>query len=190
MPDFNVTREGLPQIDRMSHRHDAILRWMLANPDKKLLECAEALGYTQTWLSMVVHSDIFQAKYRELSADFDSVAIMDLRDKLTGIAHAAVDKLSLQMEGVTDVGTLLKISDSTLTKLGYGSPKASPVVVNNQFNQTINGTVSKEVLLAARAMREKMLTSPTPTDSLPPELLNCDTIIGEIIEEALNESPE
>lgn len=145
---------ALPEIRNMSHRHDAILRWMIANPDLPLTRCAEALGYTRAWLHCIVHSDIFQARLAEMQDELDTESLLTLRQKLTGIAHASADKLMEQLEIIEDPKFLLESMDKSLKKLGYGESQKG----DNYFfgaTQVNNNTVTDTVLEKAKERRRK-----------------------------------
>lgn len=80
------------QPNKMSHRHDAIMDWMIANPDKTLGECAVEMGYTQPWLSVIVNSDMFQARYRERRDELEGVIHFDVKARLMAATSIALDK--------------------------------------------------------------------------------------------------
>lgn len=149
----------LPQVKKLSHRHEAVLRWIFANPERKLRECAEELGYTQAWVSCIVHSDVFQARLSELRGQFDDGALLSLNEKVSGIAHLAADKLLDQMEHMEDPVFLRDTMDKTLSKLGYGTPKKGDTNVFMPGSQQQNNTVDKEVLEQALARRSQSISS-------------------------------
>lgn len=144
------------QISRLSHKHDAIMDWLLANPEKKMAECARAFGVTQTWLSIVVNSDLFQARYKRLLEEHRDTRVMPLRDKLIGTASRAVEKLGDQIETTDDPSFLLEASDKLLGRLGYGGKAGgdggSTLVQNNTmvFN---GGALTSEQMQRAQALR-------------------------------------
>lgn len=148
----------MPEIQDMTYRHEAILRWLVCNPHRPLKDCARELGYTQAWLSIIVHSDIFQARLRHMQDNLNDGALVDIRQKLQGIAHAALDKMADSIEFTDDPKMLLDVADKALNRLGYGS-KGPSLQVNN-YNQTNNiGTVPRSVLEEARALRQGLQSS-------------------------------
>lgn len=173
--------EGLdaskPTIKALNFSHEAIARWMLANPGAKLGQCAKEFNYTPGWLSIIVHSDAFQAKYRELQQEADSAVIADIPAKMRGVASLALEGLADQVESAVEDKTvaprdfLLKTSESLLKALGYGTTKN--VTVNNnapgaQTNFVEAGALSRarERLVTPRPNEPKLIgsgTSETPT---------------------------
>lgn len=140
--------KGAKPPQTLNYRHEAILKWLLANPDLLLGDCAAFFGYTPAWLSIIIHSDAFQAQYRALQdASFTDVR-MDVKAKITGLAHLALDKLAEQMPLVSDPRTTLDIADKTLKALGYGiAPRYPAAATNVQIN---NYQVSPGELAEAR----------------------------------------
>ena len=50
----------MAEIARLNTTHEMLMNWLVCNPEKSLRECADHFGYTQSWLSQIIHSDIFQ----------------------------------------------------------------------------------------------------------------------------------
>jgi hypothetical protein len=149
-----------PTIVKLNHHHEAIARWLLENPTRALKECAAHFGYTQAWLSCIIHSDAFQAKLRQMHDEADAVVIMDVPSRLRGIAAAALDGIAEQVDhavkdgnGVLHRQFLHDTAELTLKSLGYGAPKNAPAPSGNTHfhqHQHKHLTVSPEVLGAAR----------------------------------------
>ena len=133
----------------MSHRHQAVLTWMLANPDRKLSECATELGYTRAWISCIVHSDVFQSALARHQEQIMEGTVLSLNEKLTGIAHEAADQLMEQLEHTAEPKFLLETMDKTLSKLGYGAPRAGTNIFMPGAQQQ-NNTVTPDILAKAR----------------------------------------
>ena len=151
-----------PHIKTLSFSHEAIIRWMLANPGGKLKDCAEHFGYRQAWLSVIVHSDVFQARYCELSENADSLVINDIPAKMRGAASLALDGLAAQVELAVNDGSaghrgfLKESADMLLTRLGYGQKGGAAVSVNVPPGAEVGVTVSAPSLQRAR---ERLLQS-------------------------------
>lgn len=159
---------GATQPQRLNYRHEAIIKWLIANPDLCLADCAAFFGYTQGWLSVIIHSDAFQAQYRTLQdASYDDVRL-DIKAKITGLAHMALDKLAEQMPLVTDPRAALDVADKTLKALGYGTAPRNPAgfsATNVQINQY---QVSASELAEARRLataRADVLTKPNTSEA-------------------------
>ncbi len=148
------------QLKGMSRRHDAIAEWLIANPEKSMAECASTFGVTRPWLSSVVHSDIFQTYYRKLRDGYVDDRIMPMRDKLQGLAVAAIERISDKLEEINDTRLLKDIADMSLKNLGFGAPKVGAAVQIN--NNTFASSLTPSELDAAREAyraRQRDLTS-------------------------------
>lgn len=147
----------MPDIASLNHRHEAIALWLLANPDRPLKECAAQLGYSQSWLSIIINSQAFRDYYGKMREEMDGPEIISLREKLTGLAHMTVERLAEKAQHVEDPSKLLEIADKALHRLGYapsrGPEPAQASVTNQQNNYYV---VDKDLLSQARAtMLEK-----------------------------------
>lgn len=163
----------MPEIKRVSHKHEAIMEWLIANPERKMGECAAAFGVSPAWLSIIVHSDAFQSRYQALVAENIDDRVIPLRNKLTGVAHRAVEKLGAAVDASMDPDFLLNTADKTLHRLGY-APSRAPGTGDSPVNNTqINNfySVSQEELEAARDRRRKLYEGQSTTEiqALPDE---------------------
>ena len=118
-------------LQKLSVKHDAIMQWLIANPQLSLSTCALQFNITQAWLSTIIHSDIFQSKYKELLQGQYDERILPLRDKLVGVTARALDRVSEKLDTCEDAELLLDVANKGLKALGFGSgPK---VAIQNNF---------------------------------------------------------
>lgn len=152
------------QIQKLNNTHEAILDWLLLNPEKSLRECADHFGYTQAWLSTVINSDAFRVQYSKLRGDVHARVCADVPTRMTRISEIALDKLAEMVEKSEDADFILETSDKILNRMGYG-PKA---VVKSTVNNTQNNTtflVSADDLALARQNFGQTITQ-EPADEL------------------------
>ena len=116
------------QLQKLSHRHEEILMWLMLNPNKSQGECARELGYTDAWVSQIINSDIFQARLAELREQDFELNVLSLREKLSAAADLAIDKMMERLEVETDIDKIRNVGDTALKRLGYGTP-ANPAQV-------------------------------------------------------------
>lgn len=107
-----------PQLKAISHRHQAIMDLMLAQPDVTQREIAAVLGYTEAWVSQVIHSDVFQATYRKLYKDQFDTVVIGSREKLLGLAHQAMERVGEELQNAPTPRFALDTMNSTLRALG------------------------------------------------------------------------
>lgn len=135
------------QLKKMGITHEAVMDWLLLNPEKTQGQCAEYFGITEQWLSVVVNSDCFQARLRERRMLMDHRVTDITEGRLKGVIQKGLERLEQMVETVPDPRFVLDTTDKMLARLGYG-PKSGPAVVNNTQNNTY--VISKDVLARAR----------------------------------------
>lgn len=109
------------ELQKLSHRHDAIVEWLVANGDKGLGDCARFFNYSLPWLSRIVGSDMFQAKYQELCRERQVESVHALGTKIAAAAHLALDRLTEHLAIAPSEKLLMAATDTLLDKLGYTS---------------------------------------------------------------------
>lgn len=75
------------QLERLSHRHLAIMDYMLANPQEKMGSVAAYFRVTPAWLSTVVNSDLFKNRFADRRAAMETYQQASLSQKLFEIAE-------------------------------------------------------------------------------------------------------
>jgi hypothetical protein len=147
----------MAELQKLNHRHEAIINWLLANPEKNLGDCAKAFGYTQPWLSQVIHSDMFQALYRQRATELGGLVVHDIRTKLNGLAVAAVAHSQLLIEsGNASQDFVLETTKNVLDRLGYAPPaRGAGVPQSGSGGTQITINVTAEELVAARSRAQE-----------------------------------
>jgi hypothetical protein len=143
----------MPQISKISHTHDQLLDAMLANPTATNGQLAQQFGYTQAWVSTIIHSDLFQAKLQERQDEVFGEVAISVKDRITALAHDSLNRLHQKILVENDTGALIDASELAIKALGFGGQTNGKttqvaVVVNNNV-------VSKDVLAEARARMEQ-----------------------------------
>lgn len=147
-------------VAKLTHRHRAIMEYMIANPEVPMGEVAKLFHVTLPWLSQLVHSELFQLELSYLQDVAYGEVVLGLKDRVTHLAHTSLQRLQERLDlGAVETDTLVDISELALKSLGFGpkpstaAPAAGPV-----FNQQINnfGSAPIDAKLLADA-RERML---------------------------------
>lgn len=138
----------MAEIQKMSHTHVDILNYMLANPLVRLQDVARNFGYTQPWLSSIIHSDAFQRMMGERQDVIFHHTVLPLKEKMTHLAHVALDKLGERLENENDTDTLKDSATAMLDRIGF-SPKVAPAI-----NTTLQVAIiaQREALAEARKL--------------------------------------
>lgn len=167
----------MPDIKALSIKHEAIMDYLLMNPASKLGDVAAHFRVSQAWLSVIIHSDAFQAQLAEKNEALFVGTVLPLREQLLGVAHLGVEKLGEALENASPGSDKQFIADTTTTvlaSLGF-TPKnglAPQGGVNMQQNNYY--MVEKEALAEAR---EKM------------RLAHAQPVKGELIEQSEAPTP-
>lgn len=139
----------MPEIQRVSIRHEAIMDHLMSFPCVRLGDVAKTFGVSQAWLSCIIHSDAFQGLLKEKQGVAFHHTVLPLKEKMLAVAHQALDQLTETLPLETEPKALSAIAGDVLDRLGYGSK--NPVV---QFNQQNNIHVSdlRQEIEAAQAL--------------------------------------
>ena len=161
----------MPAIKRVNHRHDAIILWLLSNPDRTLGDCAEYFGYTQAWLSRIIHSDMFQAAYRAKAEELGEATVHTIKDKLTRLAAVTLDKSIERVEhGEVTERFLGETMKTTLAAMGYGAQAPTVDARSQSVHVHIDAeriVEARERAAAARAGSTALKESGSPLPTLP-----------------------
>lgn len=147
----------MAEIKSLSHTHMAIVDYLLGHPQVSLGDVARHFGYTQPWLSSIIHSEAFQAMLQEKQGYAFHHTVLPLREKMFNAAHIAMDKIVNMLPEETDVRTVAQVADSMLDRLGFSSKPIGGAVGNltiNQQNNMIVPNANAAEIQAARALLE------------------------------------
>lgn len=165
----------MAELKRLSHVHEQLLNWLVLNPDRSLRECADTFGITQSWLSSIIHSDLFQHALKEKQMAIGARVAQSIPEKLRRAADIAVEKLAEKLEETEDPEFILDATDKILHRMGFapqsarnpaGSPLGAPQQQNNFF-------ISAADLQEARAI---MQTLPAPSPDPCPVVLEGELV--------------
>jgi hypothetical protein len=163
-------------LQKLSPTHDQILNWLVINPGKSLRECADAFGYTQSWLSQLVHSDLFQARLKEMQLQVQARVTASIPQKLNAVVDVALDKLADKVAQSEDPEFLLEVMDKGLHRMGFGPATArqpagtgGPLVQQNFLIQANDLHEARALMRQATPALEGSLVQ--PGGALIPEVL-------------------
>jgi len=139
------------EIKSMSPRHMAIADALLANPEQKRGDLAIQMGVSESWLSIVIHSDVFQeyfAKRRGLHEDF-------LRERIVGkqleVALLALDRLKdVLKDDKVDGRLVLDTAEKTAARLGFEPRPGRTERRTEERSMTFSRPVNPGTLMEAR----------------------------------------
>lgn len=152
-------------IQKMSHKHEEILNFMLLNPLLKMGEIAKHFGVTFPWLSTIVHSHAFQDQMtRRQDELFDNAVLQTVGEKVEAATQVTMDAYLEKVPDLT-ADQLISAGDKLLNRLGYGSRQNGVSLKIGDNAQIQINQVDKAVVKEAR---DRIGTSKVGApDSLP-----------------------
>ncbi len=112
--------------------HEAVIDMWLLDPTLKQGEIARALGKTESWLSILVNSDAFRAKYAARKAELvDPVIAAGAEDRLKAVVSVAAEELVRRLTlapGGMSVKDLNSSISTASRALGMGAAPSGPAV--------------------------------------------------------------
>ena len=154
-----------PALKKLSHRHQRVLDIMLRNPEMRLQEIADELGYTVPWISTIVNSDLFQEALKKRREAFERHDNRVITEKLNNITHKGLDLLMDHIdydpdyeegEDLLDDGPsfqeIKQVTELAMKASGYLGNKGPNVTVNNNNNNVVAAPqVAQSTMEEARA---------------------------------------
>ena len=121
MPHPVATRHG-----RLRFRfwYDAIIDWMLLNPDKTLKQCAEFLGRKPDTIYSITSSDIFKARLAQRRQDYNDRLAAGISEAAGNVAMSSLQEIHRRVrDNAAAIPTVVlnDIANKALDRLGYGS---------------------------------------------------------------------
>lgn len=137
--------------------YDALIDWILANPQGTMEDAAIALDKHVVTVRMVANSDMFKARMEARRRSLNAALETSIASRLLETADVVLETLVERVRDDRDtkkipLPVLSDIADKTLSKLGY-SPKSLPgggVGQDNNTSVTVIVPVTAAVLQESR----------------------------------------
>lgn len=121
-----------PEIERfkrgMSPTHQLMAEWIIQNPGGTLKQMGDFFGYSISWLSQVVNSDMFKAHLATRMKDIQSVVTQDVPAKMQALALVACDRMMEVLEKSEDKEQLTDAFDTVMHRFGYAPNAKTPLM--------------------------------------------------------------
>lgn len=137
LPSFSPPATHAPTMGNLAkttYTHDAMIDLLIVNPHMSQGQLAIHFGYSQGWISNIMASDAWQAKYASRVKEIvDPALILSLEEKLRGMTHQAIDRIQekLANSNVAD-STVLKAIELGAKSLGLGNEHRPPEMPSEQ----------------------------------------------------------
>lgn len=120
-----VTGELVEGIAKVRYTHDAMIDLMIGQPTLKQNDLAAMFDRSPTWISNIINSDAFQARYHERRAEIvDPELTFSVKERISAVANASLQAV---LEKLTQPGLIvsddfaLRSAKLATDALGYGS---------------------------------------------------------------------
>lgn len=164
-----IYREGEGvQLKKLSHRHLAIMDWMLANPREKLGACADYFRVSAPWLSTVVNSDLFKERMAERRSLMEEHQTSRITQGLMDMAEDGILALGdVVKDKEIDPKTKTDITRMSLEALGFLGKRGGGV--NVQFNNNVPPppAVDRSSLVEAQQRMSRVVVD-VPREAIDP----------------------
>jgi len=126
------TAYAADKLKRVSYTHDAMIDFILANPEMSQGDIAKHFGYGQAWLSVIFNSDAFQARLAERKEDvIDPIIRASIDEKMKGALSLSYEILTEKLAATRNPDLALKVADLSSKSLGYGARQSNVAIQQN-----------------------------------------------------------
>lgn len=162
-------KHGHVPLQKLNHRHQQLVNWLLLNPDKPLFHAAKELNYSPDHVSAVVRSDAFQAVYKERLHELGDYVAVATVDKLQAATDVALERVTERLFEGNFTEEFLSKSITTLLKAGGFTAVEGNTAVQRHMH--LHAAVDPQVLLEARKRTAEVFNgkSPQKLESQPAE---------------------
>lgn len=145
----------------LHYRYEAIIDFMLSNPHMKQGEIAAHIGCTQPWLSQIINSDAFQARYAKRRHALNQEQERQISAKIYDMANKASDRVIQELDRgeECDAGFALDAATRALRSIGFGAPVGRPpnVAVQEAQTEAAEGVGAETLRLAREAIQKQSI---------------------------------
>lgn len=143
---------GARDVEDLSTMHTALMNAKIAQPTISNTELAELFNVTPQWVSVIVNSNAFKTRVRELQDKMTVDLTLTIHDRLAAVATDALTRVHEHVLA-NEAGPqyCLDVADKTLHRLGYAPQRGTVIEANTQINNT-TFSVSQDDLARARAL--------------------------------------
>lgn len=149
------------QVKKVNWWHEAIFEWMISNPSSSLGEAATFFEVTQSWLSVIINSDVFKEKLAERRCEHFQHVSRTVAERVNGLAELSLDVLEERIESerkTIGLGLVRETADMALKASGYIGPKSDGKSRGDTYIGNIQ--ISSDVLKESRALMNKTIEVP------------------------------
>lgn len=136
----------------LGYRYEAVIDYMIANPNMTRGEIAEALGYTPAWFSTFTSSSAFRARYAFRRGEYVERLEDGVHAQVLEIAKKGAERVIGELDKGDECDPMFALDAQTraLKALGFAAPPSKSTVINNNVNVDQGHGQYRDQLSAAR----------------------------------------
>ena len=116
------TERAANMLKRVHYTHDAMVDYILRNPEVPQNTMALYFGFSVPWVSTIVNSDAFQARLAQRKTELvDPAIVQDLEDRFKVMANQSLNIIQEKLAASKNVDVALKALDLSTKALGMGA---------------------------------------------------------------------
>lgn len=151
--------------------------WMLMHPDKSQREIAADFGMSESWLSTLISSDMFQSQIEHLRQTYHSTAMIGLRSRAEGAATMALNRLIEVLENSEEhqltPSFYLEAATKLLEKMSNGED-AKSISPGVQVNVNVAEEIKQAMLHLGEAKKATPEENTSQDDDDYPRIVNAE----------------
>jgi hypothetical protein len=159
------------QIQKLSYKHHRIMDYMIANPRLRMGEIAKELGFSLSWMSIVVNTDLFKEELLRRRAAFNDENIRITQDRLASLGDKTLNAMEKKVDKANiapdefSMDELRKTAETVLK--AQGMMDSGPKVTVNNNTQVVNNSVDEATFLRAKEVLNGKKFEQGATQNLP-----------------------
>lgn len=166
-----MTNQTAQQVGKrgLNRRHDELLMWAMLNPQKTQRELARDLGYSESWVSTLMATDMFKERLKSLKDTYHSTAFVGVTSKVEAAATLALNRMIEVLEN--DRENQLSptyILEATSKLLERFEKVTQPQQAPAQGGVTVNVGIAQEIHSALESVKTAQQQLP-PLDHQDPD---------------------
>lgn len=156
-------------IQKIGYSHDAMIDQIIANPGIHQNQLAAIFGYSPSWISTVIASDTFQARYAERRKELVDPGVLEaVENQFKGLVRRSLEILMEKLDKpANDIPDQLALRAFEIASraAGYGAKESSVTITHTEVNNNleVHGDQLVELLRRKKAQvnSEEILHDPS-----------------------------
>lgn len=133
LPPPRADEPWKPGIKKLSYTHEALVDLIITHPELNQGQYAAAFGYSEMWLSSIIHSDAFREKLAVRKKDIlNPELLLSIEEKFRALVDRSANILMKKLATTEDADLALGVLNATSKALGYGAKQ-----IGIQVNQYV-----------------------------------------------------